>query len=378
MNYESGIEIGVKKYNNAVENLKECASRNKILSSRPLKIYVEPTTACNLDCSYCYPIKYRQVVEMDMAMFNGIREQFFDHCSEVNLFLRGEPTLAKHFPEMLDICAKYPFITKFFSNLSYKNDAILKKMVESGVWLNVSFDGIEVTEKIRRGTNIGFVISNINLLMEYQKVCKNEKFHMRLAVVVSKQNVEKLQDIIDWAEKIGFKEIMLGCLDGIHFKNKDILTGRDVRYFDKAVEKCDQIKMRISTPSYIGGRRVKKAHNWDDFILPVDKYFPHFAEDSNPDVDNKFCPYPWIQTVFQADGEIVSCCQRKIDMGKFSPGTDFFKEVWNNQAYQDLRAMKNFRNCKDIWNKKCGIITYSIWGGENRLGRIPKPLSESI
>ncbi|MGA2143247.1 MAG: radical SAM protein [Brevinematales bacterium] len=359
-------------YNNAIANLHECRKRSAKIKSYPLKLYLEPNTNCNLDCTYCYPREWRVNKTMTMELFEAIEKQLFGYCSEVNLFLRGEPTLAQNFPEMLDICAQYPMITKFFSNLSYNNDKILRKMVECGVWLNLSFDGIEETEKLRKGINIDQVIRNMKFLQDYQKEINSKKFHLRLAVVVSKLNVRNLTNIIEWADSMKIREVMFGCLDAFHMKFKDAVTVEDVPIFEKAVKTADKLNIRVSTPSHIGGKKLEKSSNWNDFKLDIDDYFPHYCEDSNPDVDKRFCPYPWLEAVIQADGEVVSCCQRKIHMGWMTPKTDFIKEIWNNKAYNKLRSMKDFSKCKNSDGHPCGLATYSIWGGENRLNNIPK------
>jgi len=361
-------------YNNAINNLHECKKRSKHVKSYPLKLYIEPTTVCNLDCTYCYPRKYRENKEMKIELFQAIEKQLFAHCSEVNLFLRGEPTLASNFPQMLDICGKYQFITKFFSNLSYNNDAILEKMVENGIWLNVSFDGIDKVEEMRKGINLKLVLRNIKFLQSYQEKTGNKKFHLRIAVVISKTNVMDLVSIVEWAHSMNIKEVMYGCIDAGHMNFKDALAASDAVYFNNAVKRADELQIRISTPSHIGGEKLPKTTNWSDFKLDVDEYFPHFCEDSNPDVEKRFCPYPWIQTVIDAEGEVISCCQRKIHIGKFSENTDFMKEIWNNKSYQKLRAQKDFTKCKNLLDHSCGLSRYSIWGGELRLNNIPKPI----
>lgn len=357
-------------YRNAITNLKECRDRVPVLTSYPLKLYIEPTSACNLRCTYCYPPENHLAKRMDMNLFYAIETQFFKHVCEVNLFLSGEPVLHSNFSEMLDICAKYPFITKFFSNLSYDNDKLLKKMVEAGSWVNVSLDGIE-SIGFRDGCDIPLILSNIRKLLEFQRQLKNDRFHLRIAAVVGKHNVTSLCSLIDWASSMGIREIMLGCLDAPERIIQHKLTGDDVDYFNQAVYRAELHGIRISTPSHIGGVRVDKSSNWEDFNLDIDKYFPHFCEDCNPDVETKFCPYPWIQTCIEATGEVVSCCQRKISLGKFTPDTDFITEIWNNAAYQNLRAIPDYSQCKHSQGDFCNMIGYSIWGGERRLNNIP-------
>jgi MoaA/NifB/PqqE/SkfB family radical SAM enzyme len=370
------MNISKVAYDNAMVNLQECKEKLTRLTSYPLKLYIEPTIACNLRCSYCLPQAYRKIKKkhLNMDVFYALEEQLFDHACEVNLFLRGEPTLAPHFPEMLSTCAKYPFITKFFSNLSYKNDAILADIVEKGAWLNVSLDGLDEKENMREGIDFDRVIRNIRFVQECREKNPQGKFHLRIAVVVSKLNVHRLSNMVEWADSMNIREIMFGCLDGFIGIDKYTLTSDDSRWFADAVKRADELNVRISTPTHVGGKKLEKSSNWNDFGLAIDEYFPHFCEDCNPDVEQRFCPYPWIQTVIQSDGSVVSCCQRKLLLGWFTPKKDFIKDIWNNRRYRKLRSKNDFTRCKTWKTRPCTLTTYSIWGGERRLSQIPGPL----
>lgn len=353
------MKVSEKAYANALLNLKECKDRKEILTSYPLKIYIEPTVHCNLKCSYCYPPGARvQTAPLDMDIFYSVERQLFQYVCEVNLFLRGEPTLYKHFSTMLDTCSKYPFITKTFTNLSYDNDSILRKMVEVGIWLNVSFDGLE--NSLRDGISNDRIIKNIKFIQAYKSEIRQDRFHLRIASVVGKNNVKNLVNIINFADSLGIREIMLGCLDS----DINFLTSEDAIEFSRAVERADQLNVRISTPTHIGGVRLEKSRNWEDFSLPIDKYSYFFCEDCNPDVDNKFCPYPWIQTIFQVKNIVTNCCQRKRFMGNFYPHTNFMEDIWNNENYQNMRRINDFNTCS---GSNCNMIKYSIWGGERQL-----------
>lgn len=359
------MKISEKAYSNAILNLKECKERKTILTSYPLKIYIEPTIQCNLNCEYCYSQGHRVLKPFDMDIFYSIEKQLFEYVCEVNLFLRGEPTLYKDFPKMLDVCSKYPFITKTFSNLSYSNDSILRKMVEAGVWLNCSFDGLE--NSFRTDTNYEQVLRNIKFIQSYKEEIKQDKFHLRIASVIGKNNIKSAVNIIEFAESMGIREVMFGCLDGVSNTIPYMLTSEDAVEFSKAVNRADQLSIRISTPTHIGGSRLEKSRNWEDFSIPVDTYSYFFCEDCNPDVDNNFCPYPWIQTIFQVNKIVTNCCQRKQAMGSLSLETDFMKDIWNNQAYQKMRGIENFNTCS---GSTCNMMKYSIWGGERQLKKI--------
>ena len=367
------MEVSKIAYNNAILNLRECRDKSPILTSYPLKLCIEPNSTCNLKCSYCYPVEARANKNMSMDMFRAIEQQLFDKVCEVNLNLSGEPTLHKQFPEMLDICAKYPFVTKFFTNLSYDNDAILKKMVEAGAWVNVSFDGVG-KNTLRDGINEAKVIRNIKFLIEYNNRIKNKRFYLRIATVVSKVNVDSLKALVTWVARVGIQEVMLGCIDAGEVIKHLRLTPEDAVKFDEAITRADLLGVRISTPSHIAGVKLQRTHNWDGPTTTVDPFFPQFCEDCNPDPDSKFCPYPWIQAVFDASGAVVSCCQRKFVLGHFSPGVDFIKDIWNNASFQKIRSIESFADCGSDVGRTCNMVNYSIWGGERRLNCIPETI----
>jgi hypothetical protein len=240
--------------------------------------------------------------------------------------------------------------------------------------LNVSLDGLEKSENMREGINMDLVLRNIRYVQECQKKSSRNKFHLRIAVVVSKVNVQGLSKMVEWAHSMNIREIMFGCLDAFIGIDKYALKAEDAARFADAVKRADELNVRISTPTHIGGQKLGKSSNWHDFPLDVDEYFPHFCEDCNPDVERRFCPYPWIQTVIQADSSVVSCCQRKLHMGWFNPEKDFIKDIWNNWSYRKLRRKNDYTRCKTWITRPCNLTTYSIWGGESRLEQIPESL----
>lgn len=365
------MKISEKAYKNAILNLNECKQKKTVLTSYPLKLYIEPTMACNLRCSYCYPPKMHLPKRLDMNIFHALEKQLFDNICEVNLFLSGEPVLHENFSEMLETCSKYSLLTKFFTNLSYKKDSILQKMVETGCWVNVSFDGFE-QNVMRQDSDVDLIISNLKKLQEYQREIRHEKFYIRIASVIGKHNVARLSSLVEWVSSMGISELMLGCLDVFPKIAQYRLTSEDAIHFNKAMHRADMLGVRLSMPTHIDGIRLEKTSNWNDFSLDIDEYFPHFCEDCNPDVESKFCPYPWIQTIIDSNGNVVSCCQRKILLGKFTLDTDFIQDIWNNEYYQEIRSVNDYTNCKLSDEGICNMTKYSIWGGEQRLNNIPQ------
>ena len=147
-------------------NYKEFFGRKEVLSSYPVKLYVEPTQRCNLDCFICYASRRKYRRDMPMDLFRMVERQLFPHAAEVNFFLTGESVLASHFKEMVSSCGRYDFLPKIFTNGMHLPDDIAGLYADLGFFVNFSFDAVSagLFEKIRRGADFIRIVENIRML----------------------------------------------------------------------------------------------------------------------------------------------------------------------------------------------------------------------
>jgi hypothetical protein len=167
--------------------------------------------------------------------------------------------------------------------------------------------------------------------------------------------------IIDFAKDVGIHDLFFGAIDQ-GFRSNRHLTCDDkkaVFYFTKGKELADKYKIRFSCPKKIGEYIIQNNNNWNDFILPIDKYSNEYLEGFNPNPETSDCGYPWIQTIIRANGDVCSCCQGRHVMGNLYKNS--FDEIWNGDKYQSLRAQKNFRHCLGTG---CNMINFSIWSNQ--------------
>lgn len=357
---------------NMVLNAREFREHSTVLASYPIKIYLEPTQRCNLNCVMCSYRRRQCKEDMEMELFRKIERELFSHVAEVNFFLTGEPTLARHFLEMIETCSKYSFLPKVFTNGNHLSDEIAEELVRQGFFVNVSFDSTdkERFESIRRGAKFENVFANIEKLQRINKRLKNDRFHIRLASTLGMDNIDEAQKLVEMARSLDITEVMFGCCD---CDGKTMLGGglyedpkTSVSHLLAAKRYADENHIRFSCPKKIGKHVIGNHHNWNDFDLPIDRHSSRELESFNPEKGD--CGYPWIQTAIRCDGTVVSCCQREHILGNFKEDT--FETIWNNKSYQKLRKQVVFYWC---FGQKCNMAEYSIWnGGSEREPKITR------
>jgi len=357
---------------NLRRNAKELKERKDFLTSYPIKIYVEPTQRCNLNCVMCCPERRAARDDMTMDLFRKIERECFPYVAEVDFFLTGEPTIAKNFVEMIKTCSQYTFLPKVFTNAAALPEEIIRLFVELGFFVNVSIDASskKIFEDIRRGSDFNRVIANVREMARLNESIKNRRFHIRFAATVGSDNVEEAPGIVELAHGLGIRDTMFGALDSIWGNRAPLKDNyeKSSHYLLKAKELADKYRIRFSCPKRIGVQTIEHNHNWDDFGLDIDDYAPFQLEEDNPYKGK--CGYPWIQTAFRSDGAVASCCQREIIMGNFKQ--DSFWDIWNGDRYRLMRDQESFYKCLGNW---CNMAVYSIWkgGGDGKEDRdVPK------
>jgi MoaA/NifB/PqqE/SkfB family radical SAM enzyme len=339
-------------------NSREAVSARIRLKSYPVRIFIETTQKCNLQCMTCTTFKRNLKDDMPLDLFYRIEKEFFDRVAEVNFFLAGEPFLARNFTQMISVCNRYSFLPKVFTNGVCLSDEIAYSLVRNGFFVNFSFDAAEASlfENIRKGAKFSVVVENILKLQNVStKVGGSGRFHLRLACTLGLHNISQAPEIVKFAHANNIRDIMFGSYDGP--SNPTNMLSSDpilaLKYINCAIELADKRGVRFSFPKSIGRFVLQRNNNWLDFSLPIDRYVPFALEAFNPYGGD--CFYPWMQTLIRTSGEIVSCCQRKHHMGNMYDD-DFFT-IWNDHQYQSLRKQKKYYQCKGL---TCNLSYYSV------------------
>ena len=184
------ILLELKTKNELLNNL-EILIGKPYLSSIPSHLEIEFTNACNLRCYMCYQsnhkVNYAQVSDNTLSHVIGM----LPYVKTILIAGLGEQLLYQRLGIFLETAADYLCEVSMFTNghLVHRHLDIFKHLS----LLTVSFDGAtpEVFETQRHGANFERVLRNIELLR-----AKYPKLQIRLSCVVSKLNVNQIEDIV--------------------------------------------------------------------------------------------------------------------------------------------------------------------------------------
>ena len=189
--------LELKKKNQLLNNL-ELLTGEASLSSIPPHLEIEFTNACNLRCYMCYQssdsVDYAHIKTNVLNNIVGL----LPYVKTILIAGLGEQLLSPSLTGFLKIAADYYCETTMFTN-----GQLINKNIDAFKYLSlaiVSFDGAlkEVFETLRYGADFEKTLSNIRLLRsEYPELA------IRLSCVVSKLNIDQIEDVVKLGYKLG-------------------------------------------------------------------------------------------------------------------------------------------------------------------------------
>ena len=140
--------LNLKKIRNLIiAKIEKKANKTKLIS-KPYRIVIDPTNACNLGCPLCptglgASDRTKRMLKFDD--YKKIIDQIQDYCIEIHLYNWGEPTLNKKLVEMLQYAKSKNIWSRISSNLSLKfKEGYLETFIKSGLnLLHIDIDGLD-------------------------------------------------------------------------------------------------------------------------------------------------------------------------------------------------------------------------------------------
>jgi len=361
--------------------------------SNPVGIWIEPTTRCNTRCAHCTHY-YRQFgCDMDPGVYRKVRALMLDRVTSVELLGCGEPLLAGNFWELFEDCDQRGLDMVTSTNgLLLQKDEILKRLVRSRITLTLSIDGArkETFEFVRPFIKWETMLDILKRIREAAGEAGDERrFRFRVNFVAMKQNIEDLPDLVNLVAKHGAQMIVVLPLGGeeIYSVMKDQGLYEEPRLISRIYRKTLKTALRhkisISLPPAFRRMMVKGAIGGDGILDKIGSigrladiallflrrdgpgYFLQKLVQFIKPRDHgglNYCRMPWNNTYFAVDGKIFPCCVIGQEMGDLA--TQEWDEIWNGQAYRNLRRTIHSWNPTEVC-RMC-VLPDGINGGDAR------------
>ncbi len=151
----------------------------------PWTILIDPTSACNLNCTGCWAGEYDQSDRLSLDTIDRI----INEAKELGIYFivlsGGEPTV---YPELFDIFERHQDVGfMMYTNATLINDEMADRMLEVGnVSPAISLEGFEKSTDERRGSGV------YKKIMEAMDRLRERGIVFGTSITVTRNNVEEL------------------------------------------------------------------------------------------------------------------------------------------------------------------------------------------
>ena len=178
------------------------------------KVYIEPTSDCNLNCKTCVRHSWDEEMGfMKMKNYKKLIQELneFNKLERLSFWGIGEPLFHPQISKMVELAADLGVKTQIITNGLLLDKEKAKKLLEAGLdSLVVSVDGTspETMADIRSGADLKTVIDN---LQNFRNLRDKLQFDCEIGIeyVIMKSNIDELKDLRKLAFKMGASFIFL-------------------------------------------------------------------------------------------------------------------------------------------------------------------------
>lgn len=366
-------------FKNKLINFLETAQGKTKLISKPLRIGINLSNACNLDCIMCYVKKFKWQFPKDKI--NEIKE-FFPYLEKM-MWQGGEVFALDYFTDLLFESSKYPNIQQgIITNAQLLNEKIIDLLVDMNLELTISVDGVnkDTYEKIRKNASFEKLVQNMQYIANVRNK-NNKNFTWGINFVVCGHNDKQLFSLFEIAHRYNADFFCImplrdGAMTEIYDNNA--VTRQISEIKNKSTEYNIQVENRVIllAEDLIKDTEIKSdIDEWVSFEKSDTSHFMkknrreyiHKTIKENQSIDyksdaidktkynlnNLICHIPWQQLILDYDGTFWPDCQCRCDKNnniiKFSE-TIPLANIWNSKemiTYRDIITKDLYKNlCK--------------------------------
>jgi MoaA/NifB/PqqE/SkfB family radical SAM enzyme len=314
------------------------------------KLYIEPTTQCNLQCRTCIRNSWDEPIGfMDMALYQKLLSDIksFRSLERLAFWGFGEPLVHPDIVKMVSLAHQTGLQTEIITNSHLLDKNTAQALIHAGLdTIVVSVDGATQSsyEDIRRGGDLSRVEENIRELNALRG--NGNKPSLGLEFVIMKSNIHELPDLAGKALLMKADFIMLtNLLPCAEDMKEEILYWMSATINEE--EERPRWSSRLMLPRM--DRRPEYINPLMEFLKKLDMDMP-----ANKDVPaGYYCPF--VQKGSAAitwSGEVSPCIALMHSYRSFILGREkrFERYSFGNiarESFADIWRKKSFRQFRN-------------------------------
>jgi MoaA/NifB/PqqE/SkfB family radical SAM enzyme len=348
-----------KKYLNFLLALIERRNNAKIVSSLPFEITIDPSTTCQLACPYC-SLGAKTMQRTKGILHPPLHYQMLHDLSDslfiIWYFSTGEPLLNKFLPELIRATKDKDIYTVISTNLSLKlSDERIDQLLTCGLGcISVSLDGAsaEIYSRYRVGGDFNLVIHNLQRLIKRKRELGLTLPYLEWRFLIFRHNTHQISEARLMATEMGVDilEFFYGNAppdakdDAVQLAEPmDLTPSISGTAITQALQRPPTTllnAMNNYTPSMI----TRTLESIRSFVKKSKLFKKPSQTVLNSVLHNEFnrkCDWLYFGSTLFPNGAVGPCClsnEEIDDFGLITANTDF-RTVWNNELYQEARAL---------------------------------------
>jgi MoaA/NifB/PqqE/SkfB family radical SAM enzyme len=320
----------LKAYNEALAE-EEQQRHSPITRAMPTFMTMNMDNQCNLRCIMCTRRKYSEedfnACSYDFKTFRKVADEVFPYLRWAQLTTAGEPLMAESFREQLKIAKKYSVKVDLVTNATLLDDDLINEILSVTNCLKVSIDGAtkETYESIRIGAKFEQVIENIGRFNYFRrKIQQDRRPRLVLLYVLMRRNIEEIPQFMKLAKELEAESVSATHVV-IHqkkMKKESLVYHKELAnyYMMVAQKKANELNLHLDIPPLF------------NTVYDVQST----RSNNNLRSEFKICPFLWKGAYIEWNGDVAPCCiPGHPVMGNV--GEKSFREIWNNELYQEMR-----------------------------------------
>ena len=179
------------------------------------KVYIEPTTQCNLNCRMCIRNTWEEPLgQMTESTFDRILKSLraFSPPPTVIFGGFGEPLSHPRITEMVAAVKELNAPVELITNATLLTKDLSRHLIEAGLdvlWVSLDAATTEVYGDVRLGAILPQVIANVASFRDMQRPANPAPLHFGIVFVAMKRNIADLPAVMRLGRQLGADRFML-------------------------------------------------------------------------------------------------------------------------------------------------------------------------
>jgi radical SAM protein with 4Fe4S-binding SPASM domain len=275
-------------------------------------------------------------------LFTSLIDQF-ENLQTLHLQGLGEPMLHPRFFDMVEYAVNKGIRVTTNTNLTLLNARKAQRCIASGLdGVYFSIDGAkrETYENIRLNARYDKVLSNLDLLGSTKAKNNSQLPHLKMVMVIMRQNLAELPDLVDLAARYDIEEVYVQQLS--HDFGEASFTEKFQPLHDYVDEQTllGEDPTRIEQYFHDASRRAARS----GLRLRLPPTRPRLHQPGTPGPER--CDWPWTSAYISFQGYMMPCCMvstpELMNFGLVNHNN--LDEIWNGREYQAFRRQLSSEN----------------------------------